>query len=393
MRKHVEPVGFIVGEVAEFCISDFDDIDLHHAFWRRNPNTGRAGLCYTVMLQEYIELGRFSGDPAVGGLKITSGPVRRAEPARTARPPMTTALHPVLASSSGTAWTIASMDLPAKSTAGILATSSGGLSPVTTPGAMVAEAASLRESRGHVQDRVPDRGNEQWMRQWPRLIGECARLSVLANRINPLLANRGDRRDACCATTSTAHRSRSPRTWGRRLAFPAAAERAHRHLLAGPTEGDSRRPISSVTSAARHGRGRLRSRSIEPSRAVLVVSGRPGRPRSRHRTARGEQTADPPPGAGHNGNRPLGGDHSGRCRGDRARPALAHRVDVEGRWAAQIVEGQWPAGRAGRDVGRHLGFPILRSVVRMGPLDGSRSGLPEGRSLTSVSLSRTSGVR
>lgn len=71
---------------------------------------------------------------------------------------MTIALRPVLASSSGMAWTIASMDLPAKSTAGILATSSGGLSPVTTLDAMVAEVASLRESRGHVQDHVPNRG-------------------------------------------------------------------------------------------------------------------------------------------------------------------------------------------------------------------------------------------
>ncbi len=31
VREHVKPVGFIFGKVAELCISDFDDIDLHHA--------------------------------------------------------------------------------------------------------------------------------------------------------------------------------------------------------------------------------------------------------------------------------------------------------------------------------------------------------------------------
>jgi hypothetical protein len=78
--KHSKPVRFILGKVPEFRISDFDDIDLHHACWRWDPNTGRAGLCYAVVLQEDIKLGRFSSSPAVGSVKVTSGPVCGAEP-------------------------------------------------------------------------------------------------------------------------------------------------------------------------------------------------------------------------------------------------------------------------------------------------------------------------
>jgi hypothetical protein len=80
MREHSEPVGLIVGELAQLCVGDFYDIDLDLARGCWYPDSGRSRTGHVVLSHQHIKLRRFTQCPPVSDVKIASGPVGGAEP-------------------------------------------------------------------------------------------------------------------------------------------------------------------------------------------------------------------------------------------------------------------------------------------------------------------------